>query len=209
MRGLIGQGSLYRQRATKGYGAVAQIDEKEAQIRDGIKLQEKAQDAATMGQGAGFGSMYGMNKVYGAKKTAGESLTNLNEMFGKSGGEFAFEGGGLNFTPKGGEAITGVENMAGLESGVPEIASTLVPEGAAAGAAGAEGAAVAVEGAASTAAAAEGAAATAEAAALAADAAIVETAGLASSQSALATISTIAAPVAIGLAVAGLFNEFF
>ena len=206
MRGLIGQGSLYRQRATKGYGAVAQIDEKEAQIRDGIKLQEKAQDAATMGQGAGFGSMYGMNKVYGAKKTAGESLTNLNEMFGKSGGEFAFEGGGLNFTPKGGEAITGVENMAGLESGVPEIASTLVPEGAAgaAGAAGVEGAAVVESGAAVV----EGAAATAEAAALA-DAAIIETAGLASSQSALATIGTIAAPVAIGLAVAGLFNEFF
>ena len=206
MRGLIGQGSLYRQRATKGYGAVAQIDEKEAQIRDGIKLQEKAQDAATMGQGAGFGSMYGMNKVYGAKKTAGESLTNLNEMFGKSGGEFAFEGGGLNFTPKGGEAITGVENMAGLESGVPEIASTLVPEGAAVveGAAAVEGAAV-VEGGAAVV---EGAAATAEAAALA-DAAIIETAGLASSQSALATIGTIAAPVAIGLAVAGLFNEFF
>jgi len=206
MRGLIGQGSLYRQRATKGYGAVAQIDEKEAQIRDGIKLQEKAQDAATMGQGAGFGSMYGMNKVYGAKKTAGESLTNLNEMFGKSGGEFAFEGGGLNFTPKGGEAITGVENMAGLESGVPEIASTLVPEGAAgaAGAAGVEGAAVVESGAVVV----EGAAATAEAAALA-DAAIIETAGLASSQSALATIGTIAAPVAIGLAVAGLFNEFF
>ena len=206
MRGLIGQGSLYRQRATKGYGAVAQIDEKEAQIRDGIKLQEKAQDAATMGQGAGFGSMYGMNKVYGAKKTAGESLTNLNEMFGKSGGEFAFEGGGLNFTPKGGEAITGVENMAGLESGVPEIASTLVPEGAAVveGAAAVEGAAV-VEGGAAVV---EGAAATAEAAALA-DAAIIETAGLASSQSALATVSTIAAPVAIGLMVAGLFNEFF
>ena len=206
MRGLIGQGSLYRQRATKGYGAVAQIDEKEAQIRDGIKLQEKAQDAATMGQGAGFGAMYGMNKVYGAKKTAGESLTNLNEMFGKSGGEFAFEGGGLNFTPKGGEAITGVENMAGLESGVPEIASTLVPEGAAgaAGAAGVEGAAVVESGAVVV----EGAAATAEAAALA-DAAIIETAGLASSQSALATIGTIAAPVAIGLAVAGLFNEFF
>ena len=208
MRGLIGQGSLYRQRATKGYGAVAQIDEKEAQIRDGIKLQEKAQDAATMGQGAGFGAMYGMNKVYGAKKTAGESLTNLNEMFGKSGGEFAFEGGGLNFTPKGGEAITGVENMAGLESGVPDIASTLVPEGAA-GAAGAEGAAgsrrCSLEGGAAVV---EGAAATAEAAALA-DAAIIETAGLASSQSALATIGTIAAPVAIGLAVAGLFNEFF
>jgi hypothetical protein len=206
MRGLIGQGSLYRQRATKGYGAVAQIDEKEAQIRDGIKLQEKAQDAATMGQGAGFGAMYGMNKVYGAKKTAGESLTNLNEMFGKSGGEFAFEGGGLNFTPKGGEAITGVENMAGLESGVPDIASTLVPEGAAgaAGAAGVEGAAVVESGAVVV----EGAAATAEAAALA-DAAIIETAGLASSQSALATIGTIAAPVAIGLAVAGLFNEFF
>lgn len=207
MRGLIGQGSLYRQRATKGYGAVAQIDEKEAQIRDGIKVQEKAQDAATMGQGAGFGAMYGMNKAYGANKTAGDSLTSLNKMFSKSGGEFAFEGGGLNFTPKGGEVITGVENMAGLESGVPDIASTLVPEGAA-GAAGAEGAAVAVEGAASTAAAAEGAAATAEAAALAADAAIVETAGLASSQSALATVSTIAAPVAIGLMVAGLFNEF-
>lgn len=205
MRGLIGQGSLYRQRATKGYGAVAQIDEKEAQIRDGIKVQEKAQDAATMGQGAGFGAMYGMNKAYGANKTAGDSLTSLNKMFSKSGGEFAFEGGGLNFTPKGGEVITGVENMAGLESGVPDIASTLVPEGAA-GAAGAEVAAGAVEGGAAVV---EGAAATAEAAALAADAAIVETAGLASSQSALATVSTIAAPVAIGLMVAGLFNEFF
>tara|TARA_B110000046_G_scaffold26397_2_gene26428 strand:+ start:4334 stop:4948 length:615 start_codon:yes stop_codon:yes gene_type:complete len=204
MRGLIGQGSLYRQRATKGYGAVAQIDEKEAQIRDGIKVQEKAQDAATMGQGAGFGAMYGMNKAYGANKTAGDSLTSLNKMFSKSGGEFAFEGGGLNFTPKGGEVITGVENMAGLESGVPDIASTLVPEGAA-GAAGAEVAAGAVEGGAAVV---EGAAATAEAAALA-DAAIIETAGLASSQSALATIGTIAAPVAIGLAVAGLFNEFF
>ena len=203
MRGLIGQGSLYRQRATKGYGAVAQIDEKEAQIRDGIKVQEKAQDAATMGQGAGFGAMYGMNKAYGANKTAGDSLTSLNKMFSKSGGEFAFEGGGLNFTPKGGEVITGVENMAGLESGVPDIASTLVPEGAA-GAAGAEVAAGAVEGGAAVV---EGAAATAEAAALA-DAAIIETAGLASSQSALATVSTIAAPVAIGLMVAGLFNEF-
>ncbi len=184
---LLGMGSATRKRATDAYGTVARIQEKENQIAAGIENQKRAQEAQTLGTAAGLGSMYGLNKSYGAKKVAGEKLTALNDTFGGMG-EFNYAKGGLDFTAKGGEAISGVTDLAGIETVVPDAALQL--EIGAEAVAGAE-AAVGAE------------------AVVAADVAIAEGAAAASSQGAMATLGAVAAPVGIALGVGFLLNKIF
>ena len=67
---LIGAGIGARKRAMAGFGAAADMEAKEIRNIEALEAAGKAQDMQTMGTGAGFGAMYGINKVMAAKAAA-------------------------------------------------------------------------------------------------------------------------------------------
>jgi hypothetical protein len=125
-----------------------------------------------------------LQKSLQAGKAASDSVSTLNSMAGVAeSGEFATKGGKLIFNPASGEAaVTGAE-------GVAAVSETLATNAAL------EGGAVAVGETGAAVAATEGAAAAAGTAA--------------SSTGTMATLSTIAAPIAIGLGAAFLISKLF
>ena len=72
MTSLIGAGISARKRAMAGFGAAADMEAKEIRNIEALAAAGKAQDMQTMGTGAGFGAMVGMNKAMGARAAAQE-----------------------------------------------------------------------------------------------------------------------------------------
>ncbi len=190
MTSLIGAGIGARRRATQGFGAVAQMEAAENRNQMMIDQAKEAQKMQTLGTGSGFGAMYGMNKSLQAGKAASDSLNTLNSIAGVSdAGTFIHQGGKLALDTgagvvEGQQAINLATNSANQAAQAKALA------------AGAEGGSAAVVSAGT-----EAVAATEAAAGVAST-----TAG---SSGTLATIGSIAAPIAIGLGVAYLINELF
>jgi hypothetical protein len=185
----VGQG--LRGIANRGMAAVAKAESVEEQQRMAIEAQKTAAEAQTMGTGAGIGGMVGAGKVAQAGKTASEAVGALNTSI-KGSGTVGLKSGGLTFTP----ATVGAETLTGEAAGnaLGKIASSapapagLVPTTTAAGTAA-------------------GTTATTTATTVAGEVAAANTAAAATGP--MATLSTLAAPVAIGLGVAYLINKLF
>lgn len=181
---LIAVGQGLRKRANAGFSANAQLENRENAAADQIEAAEMQQQSQLYGTASGIGASYGLQKSLQAGKAATDSVSTLNSMAGVSeAGEFATKGGELIFNPASGKAaVTGAE-------GVTAVSETLATNAAL------EGGAVAAAETGSAVAATEAAAATASTAA--------------GSTGTMATISTIAAPIAIGLGAAFLISKLF
>ena len=181
---LIGVGSATRKRYMGLAGAYAKADQRERELAESLEAAQGAQRTAMIGQGAGIGSMYGLNKAFQGAKETKEMVSGLDTLFGGSG-TFDVSGGGLNFTATDGSVVEGV-------TGVNDILAGVSPEAAGAvetAITGAEGAAMAAETAAGV------------------DASVAATAQGASSSGFLGTLSSVAAPIAIGAAAMYFLSE--
>lgn len=176
---LIAAGRGLRKRATEGFRANAQLEARENASRDQIEAAEMAQTSQLYGTAGGIGASYGLQKSLQAGKTATDSVNTLNSIGGVS------EAG--EFAAKGGELI-------------------FTPQGAEAAISGAEGIAAATDAVVANAAV-EGTTATVASELLATEAAAASTA--VGSTSTMATLSTIAGPLAIGLGAAFLISKLF
>jgi hypothetical protein len=190
----VGQG--LRGLANRGMAAVARSESIENQQRMALEAQKTAAEAQTMGTGAGIGGMVGAGKVAQAGKTATEAVGALNTSI-QGAGTVGIQGGGLTFTP----AAVGAETLTGEAAGsaLGKIASTADAAAALNASTTAAGTTAAGTTAASTTAASTTTVAGEVAAANAA----------AGSTGTMATLSTLAAPIAIGLGVAFLLNKLF
>jgi len=177
---LIASGRQQRQMANRGFGAVAKIEAEEEALRRQLAAAEKQAETQTMGTAAGLGGSYGVKQSLDAADAADKSISVLNETIGGGVGR---SGGELTLATSDG-VYSGVEatEMIGAMEGAAAETAALTEAGAVA-----SEAAVATETAALTEAAAAGAAQTGP----------------------MATLSTIAAPIAIGLGVAFLLNKLF
>jgi len=194
----VGQG--LRGIANRGMAAVARAEAGEGQPRMAIEAQKTAAEAQTMGTGAGIGGMVGAGKVAQAGKTASEAVGALNTSI-KGSGTVGLKSGGLTFTPAtvGAETLTGeaAGNALGKIASSADAAAALAPTTTAAGtAAGTTAVGTAA-----------GTTATTTTATVAGEVAAANAA--ASGTGAMATLSTLAAPIAIGLGVAYLINKLF
>lgn len=181
----VGQG--LRGIANKGMGAVARAESVENQQRMGIEAQKTAAESQTYGTAAGIGGMVGAGNMAANTKAATDAVGVLNTGI-KGIGSASLEGGSLSFTPAGGEVLKGAEAAKGLSDAASTADGTLktletVKAGTEVVTAGAE-------------------VATAGESLVAANAA-------AGSTGTMATLSTLAAPIAIGLGVAFLLNKLF
>jgi hypothetical protein len=195
----VGQG--LRGIANRGMAAVAKAESVEEQQRMAIEAQKTAAEAQTLGTGAGIGGMVGAGKVAQAGKTASEAVGALNTSI-KGSGTVGLKGGGLTFTPAtvGAETLTGeaAGNALGKIASSADAAAALAPTTTAAGTAAGTTAAGTAAGTTAT---------TTTTATVAGEVAAANAA--ASGTGAMATLSTLAAPVAIGLGVAYLINKLF
>lgn len=194
---LIGAGAFQRKSANFGLGKVAELEARENAQQDALTAADKAAEGQLYSTGAGIGGAYGVQQGLSNAKATKDAVGSLNSLI--KGGEVGTQGGSLTFTPAGGDLLSGAE----ATKTINELASSAdaalkVQQGAEATGAVVEGAGALVE----------GTGALVESGALAADAVVAaETA--AASSSTLGTLSTIAAPVAIGLGVAFLLNKLF
>jgi len=193
----VGQG--LRGIANRGMAAVSRAEAIEDRQRMGIEAQEKAAEAQTLGTGAGIGGMVGANKLAAAARTADTAAT-VGNIAGSSGevGLKYVSGGIESLGPAGGKVASSLETLSGAtEIGKAAAETTQAVNAAIAGNTGAAGG---VAGGAAGAGAGAGAGAAGAAGTGAA-------AGGASG--AMASLATLAAPVAIGLGVAFLLNKLF
>jgi hypothetical protein len=195
----VGQG--LRGLANRGMAAVARSESIENQQRMALEAQKTAAEAQTMGTGAGIGGMVGAGKVAQAGKTATEAVGALNTSI-QGAGTVGIQGGGLTFTP----AAVGAETLTGEAAGsaLGKIASTADAAAALNASTTAAGTTAAGTTAAGTTAASTTAASTTT---VAGEVAAANAA--AGSTGTMATLSTLAAPIAIGLGVAFLLNKLF
>ena len=185
----VGQG--LRGLANRGMAEVARADSVLAQQRMAQKAREDAAESSTLGTGAGIGGMVGATKMAEAGRTATEAVGALNNSI-QGLGTAGTSGGGLTFTP----AVAGAETLTGEAASMAiESAAGMADAGAALSATGTGAAAGTTGAAAGATGAATGAASTATAAA--------------ASTGPMAALSTLAAPIAIGLGVAFLLNKLF
>tara|TARA_B110000971_G_C19928334_1_gene462711 strand:+ start:222 stop:842 length:621 start_codon:yes stop_codon:yes gene_type:complete len=200
----VGQG--LRGIANKGLQAVARAESVENQQRMGMEAQKKAAESQTMGTGAGIGGMVGATKVAANTKAANDAVAALNAGIGDAG-TVGVKGGGLTFTPpppagttelvQGAETIKGVEATAKIKE-VAAAADTAIDV---------KNAATAVK---TTAEVAEVAAVGTEVVGSTATSGLATTAGTAaSSTGTMASLMTLAGPIAIGLGAAFLINKLF
>ena len=212
MAGLIGTGQLYRKRALEGFTQVSNLENQRNVAQDGLDAQAQAQEMQLYGLGAGIGGAVGVKKAMAAKDAAG-----LVAPKGISAGTAAANAGkgvkGLQYTaggleslgPMGGtppgaiETISGAAETAKLAGETSaSVAKALGTSSAAGG--GAAGGGAAAAGTTGAAAGTTGAAAGTTGAA---------TGAAAGSSGAMATLGTIAAPIAIGIGAAFLLNKLF
>ena len=209
----VGQG--LRGIANRGMAAVSRAEAIEDRQRMGIEAQKKAAEAQTMGTGAGIGGMVGANKLAAAARTADTAAT-VGNIAGSSGevGLQYVSGGIESLGPAGGKVASSLETLSGAtEIGQAAAETTQAVNAAIAGNTGAAGAAGGATGAAGGAAGAAGGAAGAGAGAAGAGAGAgagaATGAAAGGASGAMASLATLAAPVAIGLGVAFLLNKLF
>ena len=181
---LIAVGQGLRKRANAGFSANAQLENRENAAADQIEAAEMQQQSQLYGTASGIGASYGLQKSLQAGKAASDSISTLNSMPGVAeSGEFVTKGGELIFNPASGNAaVSGAEGVAAVSE---TLATNAALEGGAVAAAETGSAVAATE---------------------AAAAAAGTTAG---STGTMATLSTIAAPIAIGLGAAFLISKLF
>jgi hypothetical protein len=200
----VGQG--LRGLANRGMAAVARSESIENQQRMALEAQKTAAEAQTMGTGAGIGGMVGAGKVAQAGKTATEAVGALNTSI-QGAGTVGIQGGGLTFTP----AAVGAETLTGEAAGsaLGKIASTADAAAALNASTTAAGTTAAGTTAAGTTAAGTTAASTTAASTTTVAGEVAAANAAAGSTGTMATLSTLAAPIAIGLGVAFLLNKLF
>ena len=196
----VGQG--LRGIANRGMAAVAKAESVEEQQRLAIEAQRSAAEAQTMGTGAGIGGMVGASKLAAASK--------IGETAASATGDAVMQGGKL-FINQSPAAPTVAElalnpSAGALASPVGTTGSALTAEGLVAG--GAKELA-AQEGSKALLSQAAGSTTTAAGSTAAGAGSTAAGAAGASGSGAMATLSTLAAPVAIGLGVAFLLNKLF
>ena len=183
---LIATGRQQRQMANRGFGAVAKIEAEEEALRRQLSAAEKQAETQTLGTAAGLGGSYGIKQSLDAADAADKSISALNDSIGggvgRSGGELT------------------LQTSEGVYSGAEATEMIGAMETAAAETAALTEAGAGVEAATAAAATGETAAATG----------LTEAAAAGAAQTGpMATLSTIAAPIAIGLGVAFLLNKLF
>lgn len=186
---LIAQGLFQRKSANFGFGKALELEDKENQQQAALDAQKAAGDGQMISTGVGIGGSFGVNSALENAKTTKDAVTAANNSI-KGLGKIGTSGGELTFTAPtaGAETLTGDAARTALDS-----AANIADAGQLAETTGAV---------------VEGAGAVAEGGALATETvALAE--GAAASSSTLGTLSTIAAPVAIGLGVAFLLNKLF
>ena len=193
---LIATGTGLRKRAQSGMEAVARLENQTNIQQAGIDAQAKAQEMQMYGTGMGIGGAYGVNKALAAKDAAGAvapkgisaSTAAANAPQGASGLQYV--GGGLkSLGPMGGTPPGAIETLSGAAETAKLASETSAAVAKATGTTTAAG---------GTAGGAAGGAAGGTAGGAAAG-----------SSGALATLGTIAAPIAIGLGAAFLLNKLF
>ena len=199
---LIAQGLFQRKSANFGFGKALELEDKENQQQAALDAQKAAGDGQMISTGVGIGGSFGVNTALKNAKTTKDAVTAANNSI-KGLGKIGTSGGELTFTAPtaGAETLTGdaartaIDSAANIaDAGQSAEAALKLKETA--------------ELAETTGAVVEGAGAVAEGGALATETvALAE--GAAASSSTLGTLSTIAAPVAIGLGVAFLLNKLF
>lgn len=199
---LIAQGLFQRKSAGFGLGKAAELEDKENQQQAALDAQKAAGEGQMYSTGAGIGGSFGVNTALKNAKTTKDAVTAANNSI-KGLGKIGTSGGELTFTAPtaGAETLTGDAARTALDS-----AANIADAGQSAEAALKlkESAELAK----TTGAVAEGAGAVAEGGTLAAET-VAMAEGAAAGSSTLGTLSTIAAPVAIGLGVAFLLNKLF
>lgn len=188
MSGLISSGHAKRGIAMKGFAKVAELDTQRANMQDSLDAAADQQEKALLGTGAGIGAQYGISKAIAAKQAtaAGSMSPAIAAPVTKTTAALGSAAPGVN------TAATGKAGLA-LSKAVPGA------QAAAGGGLSAAGSGAAVAG--QSAAAGTGAAAAGSTAGAAG-------AGSAAS-GAMATLGTIAAPIAIGIGAAFLLNKLF
>jgi len=193
---ILAAGYGLRDLANKGMRSVAELEAQENAIADQLEAAEQAQKTQMYSTGAGIGGAYGVQKALEAGKAAKTASQGINSVAG------AVEGVSANAT---GSAVAGLAEGAGtaaeLTGGINNVASAIEATQAAGSAAEVAGGINNVAGAVE---AAQTAGAVGEGVAIAEGATAA-----AGSSGGLATLGTIAAPIAIGLGVAFLLNKLF
>jgi len=210
---LIAAGQGLRKRADAGYSALANIEARENQMRTSVEMAQKQQETSMLGTGAGIGASYGLKAARAAASAAPQATSSIALSSGvpttsiaggtispiSMGGNLANIGGAA----EAGQSIVNLGKVAELGAAGVEGAAGLAAPGVQLGATG--GATVGGAGAAGA-----GAGAGAGAAGGATGAATGAASGAAAGGGgAMAGLSALAAPVAIGLGVAFLLNKLF
>jgi hypothetical protein len=223
---MIAVGQNLRDLAFRGYGAMSKADTIENQQRMALKAQKRAAASSTMGTGAGIGGMIGAGKIAESGRAATEAIGTLNKSI-QGSGTVGIKGGGLTFQPTGGELLQGAEAKAAIDTAAIkadvgssvrqgiEAINAAKDAGTVAGATGGTvgGATGGTVGGATggTVGGATGGtvagAGTTTTTAVAGEVAAANAA--AASTGPMASLATLAAPVAIGLGVAFLLNKLF
>lgn len=196
---MLAVGRGLRDLASKGMSAVSRAEAQENQQRLALETAEQAQENATLGTGAGIGGMVGANTMMDASKAANTGIEGINAALDGYGTASRTFTGGLEYTPVGGETLTGdaaVSMMENTALGIDGLATQAPPvEGVLANAAPVAETGLAVG---------EAGLAVGE------TAAAVET-GIAATEGAgfMSQLGAMASPIAIGLGVAFLINKLF
>lgn len=193
---MLAVGRGLRDFAQKGMSAVSRAETVENQQRLALETAQQQQENATYGTAAGIGGMIGSNKMMDASKAANTAIDGVNTALDGYGTASRSFTGGLEYTPVGGETLTGdaaVSMMENTALGIDGLVTQAPPvEGVLANAAPVvEGGLVAGEAATTATAVVEG--------------------GVVAAQSAgpMAQLATMATPIAVGLGVAFLLNKLF
>lgn len=204
---LIAAGTGLRKRAQEGYAANAKLEAREIAAAEGLETARNAQQMNTLGTGAGVGAMYGLKKLGAAKAASGAVAPTLSTLGGTSAGTTVTAGQvGAGAGQLGGTIAPVGQTLGGTSAGT--LGSAYggvggVGVGTTSAGVGTAGAAAAGTGAAATGAGAAGAGASG------AGTAGAGTAAAGAGSGALAGLSAVAAPIAIGLGVAYLINNLF
>lgn len=198
MAGLIGTGTGLRQKAQQGLTAVANLESQRNMQQDSLDAAAKAQEMQLYGTGMGIGGAYGVNKALAAKGATDAA----------AGGGFVSPAGGMGAMSQ--SANAGAAQNEAVRSTAANVKGIFAPKaGLAKGAnasavVGQEAAKVAGQ---------EAVKVAGQEAVKAAGGEAVKTVGTQAaaggSSGALATLGTIAGPLAIGLGAAFLLNKLF
>ena len=177
---LIASGRGLLKRANVGQANVAKAEAQEEVLRVQRQMAEEAAESQVLGTAGGIGGMVGANRAFANADKAAEAIDAANKLVG-NGSQIGSSGGGLTFAESGGSVLKGAEATTAIND-IAVAADLATASEAAATTAAAGGEAVAATQAASVA---------------------------AGNTGAMATLGTVAAPIAIALGIGFLFNELF